>query len=172
MKKCTVCKIEKPSGEFHKNRKAPDGLAYKCKVCANNYGKNRWKNDPEFVEKQKSKAKSYRKNNPDKAKLANRNWSLNNPDKRKEIDVRHRLKSLYGITVDQFNQLFEKQNGCCAICGRHQSEFKRSLAVDHDHKTGEVRGLLCFTCNRVLGMFYDDPVKFLRAADYLISKEI
>lgn len=49
-------------------------------------------------------------------------------------------------------EFFKKQKGRCAICGKHQSEFKKRLALDHSHKTGQLRGLLCFYCNkRVVG---------------------
>jgi hypothetical protein len=44
--------------------------------------------------------------------------------------------------------LFIKQNGCCAICGKHQSEFKHRLNLDHNHKTLQIRGLLCYYCNK------------------------
>lgn len=60
---------------------------------------------------------------------------------------RHLLKK-YGITEDDYNLLLERQNWSCGVCGRHQRLFKQRLAVDHDHKTGEVRGLLCTYCNR------------------------
>lgn len=59
----------------------------------------------------------------------------------------------YGITTRNYDWLFLKQKGCCAICGRNQSEVRehRRLSVDHDHKTGKVRGLLCLSCNTKLG---------------------
>lgn len=63
---------------------------------------------------------------------------------------------IYGIniTLKQWKSLHEKQNGCCAICGVHESFFENALAVDHNHLTGKVRGLLCFICNRYLvGIF-------------------
>ncbi|MBU2051427.1 MAG: endonuclease VII domain-containing protein [Gammaproteobacteria bacterium] len=56
-----------------------------------------------------------------------------------------------GITLEEYNQMFAKQNGCCAICGKHQSELKNRLAIDHNHETGEIRGLLCTSCNITLG---------------------
>jgi hypothetical protein len=62
----------------------------------------------------------------------------------------------YNITIEEYNKIFEKQNGCCAICSRHQSEFKQRLCIDHDHKTGKIRGLLCHNCNRFLGYINDD----------------
>jgi len=61
--------------------------------------------------------------------------------------------------------MLELQEGTCAICGGGTS--KKFLATDHDHKTGEVRGLLCANCNKTLGRFRDDPQRFRNAADYL-----
>lgn len=77
------------------------------------------------------------------------------------------LKYHYSITLNEYNDMFEKQNGCCKICFRHQSEFKKSLAVDHDHKTGKIRGLLCSHCNRGLGSFYDNVEILKNAINYL-----
>lgn len=64
-----------------------------------------------------------------------------------------RLKCDYGLTLKQYQKLFEFQNGCCAICKRHQSKFKRKLSVDHNHKTGVIRRLLCDKCNNQLGYY-------------------
>lgn len=73
----------------------------------------------------------------------------------------------YGITEDEYNLKFLEQAGKCAICGKHQSEFKRALSVDHDHATGKVRGLLCYNCNTGLGMFKEDTKILDIAIDYL-----
>lgn len=59
------------------------------------------------------------------------------------------LKRKYGITLKQYNEKLKAQDSRCELCGRHKSEFTRSLAVDHDHKSGRIRGLLCFTCNKL-----------------------
>ena len=65
--------------------------------------------------------------------------------------ARHLLKK-FGITEEQYDDLLRKQNGCCAVCGVPADVFKRRLAVDHDHHSGFIRGLLCFTCNkRIVG---------------------
>src|SRR5690606_19146421 len=66
------------------------------------------------------------------------------------------LKTTYGITLDEYNELFAAQDGCCASCGVHQSELSKPLFVDHDHETGEIRGLLCQHCNTALGYARDD----------------
>lgn len=79
----------------------------------------------------------------------------------------YKIKKKYGLSQVEWQYRFEEQHGCCAICGMHQSELKRSLRVDHDHKTNKVRGLLCNNCNRVLGLLHDDCVVLQNALDYL-----
>ena len=71
----------------------------------------------------------------------------------------------YGITVDDYNRMFKEQDGRCAICNNHQNI--RKLAVDHNHKTGKVRGLLCINCNRGLGHYFDSTYRLNKAIDYL-----
>lgn len=72
----------------------------------------------------------------------------------------YRLKKYYGITLTQYNEMFEKQNGVCAICGKPETATNQyglvKLAVDHNHLTGAVRGLLCGKCNKALGGFCVD----------------
>lgn len=77
------------------------------------------------------------------------------------------LKNVYGITVEKYNEMFNEQNGCCAICGEHQTSLKKSLAVDHCHTSGEVRGLLCTNCNLLLGYATDDTKVLSNAINYL-----
>lgn len=71
----------------------------------------------------------------------------------------------YNLTEAEYAEMLERQKGVCAICFRHQRY--QHLAVDHCHKTGVVRGLLCVMCNRGLGRFFDSPVRLRRAAEYL-----
>jgi hypothetical protein len=63
--------------------------------------------------------------------------------------------------------MFEEQGGCCALCGKHQSELKKALHVDHDHKTGRVRKLLCAKCNLASGAFDDDIGLLSACIEYL-----
>jgi len=77
------------------------------------------------------------------------------------------LKKKYGITVKQYDELLEKQNQCCAICDKHASEFKTRLAVDHNHVTGEIRGLLCTYCNHRLIGRHRDGALLRKMADYV-----
>ena len=73
----------------------------------------------------------------------------------------------YGMTKEEYIQFFNNQNGKCKICGKHQSELKRRLAVDHCHITGRIRGLICANCNTAIGFFNDDPVLVGKAKIYL-----
>jgi hypothetical protein len=79
----------------------------------------------------------------------------------------------YGLTLEDYDDLLDKQNGCCAICGtedpRGQSKAGR-FYVDHNHKTGEVRGLLCNDCNTALGLFKDSTELLASGIKYLNSK--
>lgn len=79
----------------------------------------------------------------------------------------NKLKRKFGITIEDYNQMFDDQEGCCAICGKHQSEFKTVFAVDHDHETCEVRGLLCSKCNIGIGNLQDNIIILEKAIKYL-----
>lgn len=87
--------------------------------------------------------------------------------KQKARNRSQHLKAKYGITLGEYEQLFKAQGGKCAICRRATGK-KRKLAVDHDHKTGVIRGLLCKNCNyRILGFLGDDIAALKRAIAYL-----
>lgn len=79
------------------------------------------------------------------------------------------LKRIYGITIKEYYKMLEDQGGGCAVCGKTPGENGRRLAVDHDHETGEVRGLLCSSCNTGLGNFKDDPQLLESAMYYLMA---
>lgn len=78
------------------------------------------------------------------------------------------LKFLYGLTQEQYDVKLAAQDNRCAICLRHKDEFKRRLAVDHNHITGLIRGLLCLTCNsQVLPLVENNPSTLVNASKYL-----
>lgn len=79
------------------------------------------------------------------------------------------LERNYGITLAEYNEMLDDQGGGCFICGRTAAEEGKRLGVDHDHDTGEVRGLLCQNCNTAIGFLQDDPALLRSAADYLDS---
>ena len=78
-----------------------------------------------------------------------------------------KLKRRFGIDLDAYNEMLQEQGGQCLICGATESHGGHRLAVDHDHETGKIRGLLCKSCNVGLGNFYDN-IEFLdKAIAYL-----
>jgi hypothetical protein len=106
--------------------------------------------------------------NENKEKVANyqRKYRKQNPQKY----INLRLKWTYGISIEEYNEMFLKQNGLCAICKRTDIEQKR-LAVDHCHKTGKIRELLCSKCNKGLGHFDDNLIYLKEAVEYLKKYE-
>ena len=81
--------------------------------------------------------------------------------------------SNFGLTVQQYERLFTNQNGLCAICKQPECTVRngkiKKLAVDHDHVTGKVRGLLCSHCNTAIGLFKDDIATMSLAVAYLLN---
>ena len=75
------------------------------------------------------------------------------------------LKRTYGISLEEYESLLESQDNVCKIC--KTEKIGKHLAVDHDHKTGKIRGILCENCNRGLGMFKDSPELLQNAIQYL-----
>lgn len=92
--------------------------------------------------------------------LQSKAWAKANPDSRRST----RLKFNYGIDLSKYEELFDLQGGCCKICQKHRSVFSSNLSVDHDHKTGKVRGLLCNPCNQAMGLLKEDYMAIKRAA--------
>jgi hypothetical protein len=89
------------------------------------------------------------------------------PEAARKRDFAGDLKKHYGMTVAEYERLYEMQKGCCACCGVHSSKFKRGLHVDHHHESGQIRGLLCTQCNPGLGYFEDSIEKLQKAIRYL-----
>ena len=101
----------------------------------------------ETILKDRARAKKWRKDNPERFRKSTKAWYLKNKELVCEIEKdRSRLK-LYGITKEEFNKMLEEHLNKCAICGIDMNNLKKSLCIDHDHDTGEIRGLLCVRCN-------------------------
>lgn len=112
----------------------------------------------------------WRTKNKDKIAEAQRRRRQANPTKYREMNKRSQRKSnlliSYGLTIEEYELLFDKQGRVCAIC-KLPKENKRNYHVDHDHKTGIVRGILCHHCNLMLGNARDNTTYLLAAVDYL-----
>lgn len=86
---------------------------------------------------------------------------------------RHLLKK-FGITTEQYDDLLRRQHSCCGVCGRPATEFRSRLSVDHDHHSGEIRGLLCVHCNRfIVGRHRrENGASLLLAAYEYLAREV
>jgi hypothetical protein len=89
-------------------------------------------------------------------------WRSNNRSERINYDMKRR----YAVDDCEYNARLQKQEGGCAICGNPCNTGRR-LAIDHNHRTKKVRGLLCNSCNNGLGRFNDDPQRLQAAINYL-----
>lgn len=96
-----------------------------------------------------------------------RNSKIQDPEKWTDSQFAYDLKRNYGITIENFDKMFEDQKGLCACCGASHVDFKRRLHVDHHHVSNQVRGLLCTRCNPGLGYFEDSIEKLEMAINYL-----
>lgn len=89
---------------------------------------------------------------------------------KREIELRQRqnrhLIRTYGITINEYEKMSIRQNHLCAIC-KEVSDTNRKLVVDHDHITGDIRGLLCGRCNKSIGLFKDNTIYLNNAIKYL-----
>lgn len=144
MKVCSKCKEVKTLSNFRKKKfkSGNYGLHSHCKSCASS---------------------------------AIKKWNENNPDKIAEYKSKYYYKfrekftlKKYGLTEREYTRKLIEQNGVCAICNKQETS-QRQLAVDHNHETGEIRGLLCGNCNRGLGHFQENLEILDKAKDYLTN---
>ena len=112
-------------------------------------------------------AGQYRRDNREQVNGMNKTYRRGNPVKVAAWQRKARLKR-YGLTPQGYAKLLKEHKGLCRICQRPPNN--RSLQVDHDHRTGVVRGLLCSSCNMALGLFSDNPESLRRAAHYLTGE--
>jgi hypothetical protein len=139
---CNSCGEELPLDRFKVEKRNKSGVSSKCKICAGAYSKN---------------------------------WKEKHPKEYAKVLWRCRLKKEYGITEEDYDIMYKKQDGVCAICGKPETRFSKGkitlLCVDHNHETGEVRGLLCHRCNVALGSFNSDEL-LEKAKNYLEKYKI
>lgn len=114
-----------------------------------------------------TRSKEWRENNREKYNEYCRNKKALDPAAAKVRARFYAIKRKYGITPDQYDELLGKQNHRCAVCERHEDEFDIPLAVDHSHKTGIIRGLLCTNCNHRLVARHEDGTLLRKAAEYV-----
>lgn len=113
--------------------------------------------------KYSKRAKKYRTNNAEEIKKVKKQYTATHKKEIRNLN----LKYAYGITIDQYEQMFNVQEGKCKICNKHQNELKQPLSVDHNHTTNKIRGLLCQNCNTILGHAKDNIDILQKAINYL-----
>ena len=99
-----------------------------------------------------------------------REWSIKNPEKK----IEQKYRARYGINLNKYEQLLDLQNHACAICHRKENIRKtdKYFLVDHCHKTGKVRGLLCHRCNQALAQLNEDPSSSIKLIKYIFLHKI
>jgi hypothetical protein len=185
MKTCTYCKSEKQESDF-KLIKVKNGKTWmnsRCAECmtiigrkyAGRYVQKRkdyyLKCMAENPEKERARGKAWRDKNRERLNAQGLKWIRANPLKRLD----HQLKSIHGITLDEYNKKKEEQKDLCASCGKpevakiwkNQKLGIKRLSVDHCHTTGKIRDLLCQQCNMALGALREDPIIIRKLADYI-----
>jgi hypothetical protein len=149
---CSGCKTVLPIERFSKPKR--DGYTSRCSECLRIEGREKHKknmSNPEYRAKKAKYMRELRLRKPRSYEQRKKEW----------------LKSLYGMTVEDYNSLLNSQNEVCAICSQ-PCKTKKGLAVDHNHITGKIRGLLCANCNGAIGMLQEDPDIIEKAKQYII----
>ena len=172
-RKCVYCKRLASKAWYHEKCKDADWVA------AENERKARYRRaNPEKCreairqwslrnkDRINEKARQRRRTNPQKYRDKQNKWRASVPDKVRAYN----LQAQYGITLDDYLRMHEEQDGLCAIC-KCPEMHRTTLSVDHCHRTGEVRGLLCNLCNTGLGRFEDNPELVAEALSYLLESE-
>ncbi|MBL7495215.1 hypothetical protein I6A84_17475 [Frankia sp. CNm7] len=188
LKTCRDCGVAKPLEQFHPHAQMKDGRHNYCVECYRRRNRERYQRKkagdlrdgrrtrplefdgyrvcPDCGERKPASEFATRKRASDGLHTYCR--PCNNARAYASIERLHgtsrnwKLKERYGLTAEQVAQMVADQGGMCAICEERPAEH-----VDHDHATGVVRGVLCFTCNVGLGTFEDDPTRLLDAMRYL-----
>jgi len=141
-KTCTKCLIAQEIEQFPIHKAYKGGRTTHCRKC---------------LSKQSC---AWAKANKERANAIGRKTRAKHPKTRQNA----KFKARYGISLDQFNEMSRQQEHKCSICAKHGSENKNGkLFVDHCHKTGKIRGLLCDRCNKSLGLM-EDNVDLLRSS--------
>jgi hypothetical protein len=175
-KKCPDCGEDKPVSEFGRNAKLKDGLQFYCRACCARRGAEVYRRKRERM----GKKVRPRINVPPGHKrcpgceriLPLSDWHRNSATRdgyadrckscRSERSKAQHVQKKFGISMAERDEMLEAQGGLCAICGG-----EKPAHTDHDHETGQLRGLLCIGCNLGLGQFRDDPSRLRAAARYL-----
>jgi len=159
MKICPRCKKEKPLSQFPKDSARKSGVYPVCRECKKDDGLRWRQNNPEYGNNWRN---DFKNKNPEKYKASRDEY--NKGPKGKDSQLRRE----YGITLEEYNKILERQNFACAACKVNLLELKtKNVHVDHDHSTGVVRGILYQGCNVALGLVRDSVERLHGLITYL-----
>jgi hypothetical protein len=147
--KCPKCDKDKQSFDFGRDRGRKSGRSLWCKLC-NNKRNTQWNKD-----------------NIEKVRKYQALWKSQNPEKMENFSLSSHLRRSYNIDIEGYKRLLSEQDDGCAICGTKKCRTGYRLAIDHDHMTGKIRGLLCQSCNIGIGGLKDDIELLKKALKYL-----
>lgn len=157
--RCSNCKQHLPREAYgrkkiNEERGIRDGADYVCRSCRSAYHRERMADPVKRARAAEVKAQS-------KARNPEQSWAS-------YIGIR------FGLSPADYHRMLAEQNGVCAICGADtpRNRSKTRFSIDHDHATGEVRGLLCGPCNTGIGHLQDNPVVLQAAIDYLMRANV
>ena len=156
LKRCSRCAQWLPRGAFSMKRDEKDGKAFHCRGCQSKYSRQRRE---KITEADREKERTARR--------ALRRSNQNIREGERFADIRN----AFGITRNQVLSMYGTQNGMCAACAIPIELFNKATHVDHCHKTGRVRGLLCMSCNSALGAAKDDQTRLIALVEYLRRTE-
>jgi|TARA_R110000868_G_scaffold345734_2_gene606849 hypothetical protein len=134
-KQCVKCLQEKSLDSFYEHKGERTSSGYRINICSTCHAERSIK------------------------------WAKENKDKVKAHRRKRNLKAKYGISVEEYDKMFEEQNGSCFIC--FSLPTRRRLSVDHNHTTGQVRRLLCDKCNLAIGLLEEDQERLEKVRRYL-----
>lgn len=154
-KQCKECDTVKPVEEFGNDRSRKDGLQFYCKECNRKWTKENSKLVSSYARQTYARHKD---------KILKKASAYNARPETKYRKRNNRLQKEYGITQEGYEFLLSNQNNRCAIC---ETISEKPLVVDHNHKTGAVRKLLCNSCNVGIGLFKDSTYLLSKAAAYV-----
>lgn len=175
---CQDCEQVKPALMFREDISHSTGLKRRCIPCvrikANAYARSPSgrASRQRYAERNQEHMREYRRNYRENSEVYRakqqrymKEYAANEGVRR--VRTNNALLRQFGITLETYELILKEQNGGCAICSK--AENGRRLAVDHDHSTGVIRGLLCALCNTAIGKFHDDPALLRKAANYILA---
>lgn len=173
MKKCYKCENWLSVENFTKDKTRKDGLHPYCKICRSREHKKYINKNPNAKENRRIRSKMWKKNNPERYKELIKKWKKENYEQKALLDRKSQLWTHYRLTIEDYLEMVDKQNGQCAICKKN-----KKLYIDHNHSCCPsnltcgrcVRGLVCQRCNMFLSYLDCEYIDYIEIAKEYINR--